>query len=173
MIVQTYLDEKTFRRFTVFDILSRRRYWKSPVIFATILSVCAIVCFLMHRVDGAILLGFVLLAVGLGMPVVYFITFFSSLKRITKGQDLNPPRLVYTLDISDGDSFSVRNDKEEARYDWRKTYAAYRDNDCVYLFITQDKAFLLPESCAAEGFDALWSLIREKVGKDKCKAIRN
>ena len=79
MKIDVILSENLFRRFTLFDILQRRKMWRSPVIFASILSGCAIICFIMHHVDGAVLLGSVLLAVGLGMPAVYFSTFFTSL----------------------------------------------------------------------------------------------
>ncbi|MFA6841248.1 MAG: YcxB family protein [Sphaerochaetaceae bacterium] len=171
MTIQTYLDERTFRRFTMFDILKRKRYWKSPALFASILGACAIISFIMHRVDGAILLGIVLLVVGLGMPLVYFSTFFRSLKKLTKEQNLDPPRLVYTLDFPDGDAFSISNGHEEARYEWKQASIAYRDRQCIYLFITQDKAFLLPAACATEGFDALWDLIVRHMGSDRCRII--
>ena len=73
------LDSRTFRDFTIFDVLSRRKAWKSPVIFASIMTLSAIICFIMHKVDGAVLLGSILLIVGLGMPIVYFLSFFLNL----------------------------------------------------------------------------------------------
>ena len=84
METKVILDSPTFRDFTVFDVLSRRKAWKSPVIFASIMTLSAIICFIMHKVDGAVLLGSVLLVVGLGMPVVYFLSFFMNLKEEIK-----------------------------------------------------------------------------------------
>ena len=67
METKVVLDSKTFKEFTVFDCLKRRKAWKSPVTFALIMSISALVCFIMHKVDGAVLLGTVLLVLGLGM----------------------------------------------------------------------------------------------------------
>ena len=107
------LDSRTFRDFTIFDVLSRRKAWKSPVIFASIMTISAIICFIMHKVDGAVLLGSVLLVVGLGMPVVYFLSFFMNLKEEIKKQKLKDGRYVYTVNL-DSSAIHVRNDKEEA-----------------------------------------------------------
>ena len=76
METKVLLDSRTFKEFTVFDVLYRRKAWKSPVTFASIMTLSAIICFIMHKIDGAILLGSVLLVIGLGMPVVYFLSFF-------------------------------------------------------------------------------------------------
>ena len=47
MTIEVTLTEEIFRRFTMFDLLKRRKMWRSPVIFASILGAAAIVCFLM------------------------------------------------------------------------------------------------------------------------------
>ena len=138
-----------FRDFTVFDILKRRKQWKSPVIFSSILTVSALICFLMHETDGAVLLGTVLLTVALGMPAVYFITFFSSLKKQVKLQNLDPPRTVYTAELTDDpDGIRISNGKESASYRWDRAYHAYVTDECIYLYMTQDRAFIIPETCS-------------------------
>ena len=173
MTVYTFLDKETFRSFTIFDILKRRRYWKSPVTFAAILSVCAVVCFLLRSIDGAVLLGVVLLVVGLGMPVVYFITFFHSLRRQVKLQHLEEPRLVYTVDLDDtSEGIRIKNDKEQVSYRWEMAYHAYRTWGCVYLYITQDRAFILKLDDQKDGGDALWALAVKMMGDGKCTDLR-
>ena len=142
--------------------------WRSPAIFAGILGGCACVCYIMHHVDGAVMLGTVLLTVGLGMPLVYFLTFFSSLKKECKNQKLTPPRLVYTLELSDKpDGIFIRNKKEKATYKWEQAFHAYRDKDATYLFLTAARGFILPHDCVAEGSDALWTLISQMLPEDR------
>ena len=67
MTIEVNLTAELFRRFTLFDTFTRRKMWRSPVIFASILTVCGCICFFMRHVDGAVLLGCVLLFVGLGV----------------------------------------------------------------------------------------------------------
>lgn len=169
MTIETNLDEKTFRAFTMFDILKRRKYWHSPVIFASLLGTSALVCFIMHRIDGAVFLGAVLLLVALGMPILYFTIFFHSLKKQIKAQRLDPPRLVYTLDLDESDKgIQIRNESQKASYAWKDVYRLYRDKECFYLFMTPDRAFLMPYSAIPEGPEALWALALRMLGPERC-----
>ncbi len=168
MTIAVRLSESHFRQFIIFNILKRLKLSKSPVIFASILTFSAIVCFLMYHIEGAVLLGFVLLAVGLGMPIVYFITFFSSLKKQVRLQNLNPPRLVYTLQFAeDSPVLEITNDKEQASYQWKDVYHAYYESKSIYLFITKDRAFLLPLELL-ENSEEVWKLMAGKLGNERC-----
>ena len=172
MKIDVYLTEALFRRFTMFDILKRRKMWRSPVTFASILGGCACVCFIMHHVDGAVLLGSVLLAVGLGMPAVYFSTFFSSLHQEIKKQDLKTPRLVYTLELTDKpDGIFIRNKKEKATYKWEQVFHVYQDGNATYLFLTAMRGFILPHDCIPSGSDALWSLLTNQLSAERCTKL--
>lgn len=168
MTVSVVLDEATFRRFTLFDLLCRRMVWRSPAIFAGILSSCACVCFVMHHVEGAVMLGCCLLLVGLGMPLVYFGSFFHSLKKQVAASDLQRPREVYRLTLTrEPEGISVENATEQASYTWEQVHHAYRDKGAVYLFITAQRAFLLPDACAPEGPEALWELLCDMLPEEK------
>lgn len=168
MTIAVWLNEQHYRNFLIFNTLTRLKLYRSPAIFASILTLSAIISFIMHSVDGAILLGVVLLTVGLGVPAVYVTTFFSSLKKQVKQQNLNPARLVYTLQFDRSSPLiEITNDREQATYRWQDVFHAYRRKDAIYLFITQERAFLLPlEACtdAAE----VWNLIEAKLGSDRC-----
>lgn len=173
MKIEAYLDEKIFRRFTMFDILKRRKHWQSPAIFASILSFCAVICYIMHRVDGAVLLGTVLLVVGLGMLVVHFVSFFFSLREEVKKQELKTPRLVYTLNLTEkSKGIEIENGKEKAVYEWKRVFHAYRDKDATYLYLSPDRAFLLPHDYIMEGDDGLWAMLEKKVPKDRRTDLR-
>ena len=167
METKVLLDSRTFKEFTVFDVLYRRKAWKGPVTFAYIMTLSAIICFIMHKIDGAILLGSVLLVIGLGMPVVYFLSFFINLKDEVKKERLSEARYVYTVSL-DSSAIHVRNEKEEASYQWVKTYHAYRNYDAIYLYITTERAFIIPSDKAEQ--DRIWDLILKKM-KDRCTVI--
>lgn len=172
MKIDVILTESLFRRFTMFDILKRRKMWRSPVIFASILGGCAIVCFLMHHVDGAVLLGSVLLAVGLGMPAVYFSTFFSSLHKEIKNQKLKPARQVYTLELTgQPDGIFIRNKTEKATYKWEQVFHVYKDKNATYLFLSAQRGFILPHECVPNGGDSLWELITSMLPDTRCTIL--
>lgn len=172
MKIDVILSETLFRRFTMFDILKRRKMWRSPVTFASILGGCACICYIMHHVDGAILLGSVLLAVGLGMPAVYFSTFFSSLSKEIKNQNLKNPRLVYTLELTDKtDGIFIRNKTEKATYKWEQVFHVYRDKSATYLFLSATRGFILPHDCIPDGEEALWNLLASKLPANRCTKL--
>lgn len=165
MIIPVELSAEVFRRFTIFDILRRRKVWRSPVIFATILGISAVVCFLMHHVDGAVFLGSVLLAVGLGMPVIWFSSFFLSIPKQIQQLGLIRPQLVYTITLSP-EGIGAKNEKEQVQYKWKEAHHAYRDLLATYLYITPERAFILPHTCV-EDSDQLWDLLKQKLPEEK------
>jgi len=44
------------------------------------------------------------------------------------------------------------------RYEWDKLHGAYRFDECIYLYVLSNKAFLLPDGQADADSDALWQL---------------
>ena len=78
MTIEVLLSGAEFRRFTIFDLLRRRKQWRGPVLFALILGVSAAICYTRAGTQGAVFLGNVLLGIGLGLPCLYFAYFFSS-----------------------------------------------------------------------------------------------
>lgn len=173
MKIEVILTAEIFRRFTLYDTLNRRQAWKSPVIFASILSVCAVICYIMHHIDGAILLGTVLLVVGLGMPGAYFLSFFLSISDQIKSLGLNQyPKHIYTVTLTeDSDGIQVENEKEQTKYKWKQVHHAYRNTLDTYLYITPQRGFILPDTCV-EDPDKLWQLLVKKLGTERCTDLR-
>ena len=166
MTIAVTLTAEVFRRFTLFDTFRRRKMWRSPAIFAAILCSCALVCYAMHHVDGAVMLGTVLLIVGLGMPITYFLSFFLSLRSQCKTQGL--PKQVYTLCLTQSaKGIAIDNGREHADYAWKDVFHVYRDKDATYLFMAPNRAFILPHACLEEGPDALWALLTKKLPAGK------
>lgn len=162
MTIEVQLTPEEFKRFSRFDIFRRRKMWRAPVTFASILGFCALICFLMHHVEGAVMLGTVLLIVGLGMPLSYFAAFLSSLHKQVK--TLGLPKKVYTLRLSgQANGIRVENDREQADYAWKDVHHVYFGKTAAYLYMTPARAFILPYSCVEDGSNSLSSLIKKQL----------
>lgn len=168
MTIEVNLTAEIFRRFTFFDTFIRRKMWRSPAIFAGILGTCGCICFLMNHVEGAVMLGCVLLIVGLGFPASYFINFALSLRKQITAYGLTTPKKVYTLVLTpQAKGISVENEKEHAEYRWDNVYHVYRDKNATYLFMNAHRGFILPHACTEDNAAQLWELLDRKLPKHK------
>ena len=170
--VPVKLDEKTFRRFARFDMLKLRRRWVKPLVFALILCAFAAVA-LISRLPQSGMIAAVLLVVGLGLPVVYIGMFLSQVNMQAAQWKLGKGRSVYTVTLSE-EGFRVANDRKQENtglVPWEQAAQAFRRKDCVYLYATPAKAFLLPAGQADAPDEAVWEMIRAGLGAEKCKEI--
>jgi hypothetical protein len=166
------LDKLTFRRFATFDTFRRQQRWRMPVWFMLIMLGFSVYLFFQTDKPQSALIGGVLLAIGLGLPVVYLITFYITLRENVIKHRL--PRSVYTLKLTEKD-INVRsadNQQEELTLPWDKLHAAYRVKGAIYLYVLPTRAFLLPDGQADVSDDALWAFITKKLPKDACRNLR-
>lgn len=169
--VRVRLDERTFRRFCRFDMLRLRRKWVRPVVFALILVGFAVVALLTGR-EQAGMIAAVLLAVGLGLPLTYFGTFFSQVNLQVEKNRLKPPRAVYTVWM-DREGIRVVNDQKDEgtlQVPWKEVQAAYRAKGCIYLYVNAARAFLLPSGQGSADDGELWAYIERHMGQ-KARAL--
>ena len=168
-IIPVVLDAKTFRRFCRFDTLKLRRRWVRPVIFALILVAFAVVALISRKAQSGMIAA-VLLAVGLGLPLVYFGSFFSQVNVQVARFGLDKPRRVYTVTLNN-DGVGVCNDqKEEApvQLPWKEVQAAFRAKGCIYLYVNAARAFLLPDGQGNVQPEELWAYLVKHMGQ-RCK----
>lgn len=98
--VSVQMDAASFHDFAAFDLLRHHKAWHRPLVFTAILLVSAGFCLSqVGQKDGAALLTVVLAVVALGVPAVYFWTFFHSLSLQIKKMGL--PRPFYRLLLDD------------------------------------------------------------------------
>ena len=166
------LDRVTFRRFASFDTFRRQRRWRMPVWFTVLFVSLSIFLFLQTDKPQSGLLGGVILAIGLGLPVIYFTSFFITLRENTIKHCL--PRQVYTVQLRDEDVHisSLINQNEELTLPWDKLHAAFRVQGAVYLYILPTRAFLLPDGQADVPDDDLWAFLEQKMPKKSCRSLR-
>lgn len=171
MTIEVNLSGQEFRRFTIFDLLRRRKQWRGPVLFAVILGISAALCFLKAEVRGAVFLGNVLLTIGLGLPCIYFGFFFSSLSRQVRQQGLTRPQKVYTVTLKENNQgILADNGREKMTYNWKSVHHAYRNLTATYLYLTPQRALILPHTCLDDP-DELWALINRKLPAEKCTVL--
>ena len=163
------LDEKTFKRFSRFDMFRLRKRWRRPVLFALILVAFAAVALLTGKAQAGMIAA-VLLVIGLGLPLVYVGSFLSQVNLQARRLKLDAPRLVYTVTL-DFDGVRAVNElkKEDVQtVRWADTRAAFRKKDCFYLYVSPVRAYLLPFGQADAPDDAVWACLKAHMG-DKCR----
>lgn len=163
LVIRSEISPDIFREFSYFDIFSHQKRWRGPLLFAAILTLAAAIVFTKaDAVRGAGLLGGVLLAVGLGLPLVYFGSFFLSVRKQSRVYTGN--LRAYTVELSENGA-RVTKDKQEAFYPWEQMAAAYMLSGSVALYVDPRHAFLLTGP-----LDAVWNKVTAHLPPEKCKA---
>ena len=142
------IDQKDFLRFALFDTFRVKKRWKTPVLFALLMTAFAAACFTLRQSrEQALLLSGVLLGIGLILPLVWYLWYLSSVKKEARKLGLSKSRIAYSLLL------------REAR----------RVKGCIYLYVLPTRAFLMPK---AEESDAAWDFICRHLPEAKCKDLR-
>ena len=170
IVIPVRLDERTFKRFALFDMFSLRRKWVRPAVFSAILIAFAFAALLLRKEQSG-LIAAVLLTVGLGLPLVYFGSFLSQVNMQAARAKLKPARRVYTVTLREA-GIRVENDQkkeEPLEMDWASVQQAYRKKGCIYLYVTAAKAFLLPDGQADVPAAEVWQYLAGHLGPEKCR----
>lgn len=170
IVIPVRLDEKTFKRFARFDMFSLRKKWIRPVVFSIILIAFALAA-LLTRKEQSGMIAAVLLAVGIGLPVVYVGSFFSQVNLQALQRKLKPARNVYTVTLQESGILVVNNQRQEdpLEMEWASIQKAFRKKGCIYLYVTAAKAFLLPDGQANVPDEEVWHYLTVHLGAGKCK----
>ena len=164
IVIPVKLDEKTFRRFARYDMLVLRKRWIRPAVFALILCAFAAVALWSRRPESG-LIAAVLLAVGLGLPIVYIGMFLSQVNLQAEKWQLGKGKHVYTVTLRARDFTVVSAQKagEAVTIPWEEAFRAVRARGCVYLYGAPTRAYLLPSGQANVSDADLWQFINERV----------
>lgn len=158
------IGSDTFMRFSLFDTFVLKKRWRSPALFALIMSAFATVCFLLSRTkEQAALLGTVLLSIGLVLPTVYVLMYIFSVRATAKKLSLGSGKKMYSFEFT-SDSMRVSNGKETADFRLDALPLVYFDKKCTYIYTDKTRAFLLPEG---SGSSEITSLLSDRVPADR------
>ena len=170
IVIHVRMDEKTFRRFARFDMFALRKKWVRPLVFSLIMIAFAFVALLARREQSGMIAA-VLLAVGIGLPLVYIGTFLSQVNMQAARVKLKPARQVYTVTLGEA-GIHVENDRKKEDpldMDWASIRQAFRRRGCIYLYVTTTRAFLLPDGQANVPDAEVWQYLETHLGKEKCR----
>ena len=170
IVIPVRLDEKTFRRFARFDMLRLRKRWVRPAVFALILVAFALVALFSRRPQSGMIAA-VLLAVGLGLPIVYIGMFLSQVNLQAQKWQLGKGKSVYTVTLRPQDFTVVNQQKagEAVTIPWKEASQAFRMRGCIYLYGSPARAYLLPDGQASCPDAEVWDAIVQSLGADKCR----
>ena len=170
LLIQCGITPEIFREFAVFDTMRRQKRWRGPALFAAMMTAFACVCFAQRgRHEQAVLIGGVLLAVGLGLPAAYFISFFLSVGKRAKQLKPDGANVAYTVTLSP-ESAAVTDGKQRAEYAWKDIVFAYRIRKSTCLYVAANRAYLLPAGDRHD--EECWALITRQVPPERRKDLR-
>ena len=168
--VHVQMDAVTFKRFARFDTFILRRRWVSPAIFAAILVFFSLAAFLLqNRAEQAALIGWLLLIIGLGLPAAYFLHYELQLSSQVRRLNIKKPRPAYFVTLTDEGIRVVNNMAKEAPLSikWNDLHSVYRRRHAVYLYHTENRAFILPEKDASVSLSTLFDAFAAHLPKEK------
>lgn len=172
ILIQAKITPEAFREFAVFDTLYRRKQYRRPLAFALILAAFACACFLLrHRAEQAVFMGLVLLAVGLGLPAVYILTFLYSVRSKAKQLRLGNAPAAYTVTLTP-EKVTVTDGRQKAEYPWEAVKYAYRLQHSICLYASESRAYLLPVSERETEEERRWAIIAEHIPAEQRKDLR-
>lgn len=155
--IQSFIDARVFSEFAWFDLLRVQKRWRRPSLFAAFFVAIAALAFSRAgSVDHAALLGGVLLAVGVGLPTVYFFAFRQSVRK--QSAKLTGKEAAYTVTLDDQGVCVVKG-KQNANYSWSDVHAVHRLKRCICIYVEAHRAFLLPSADNSEAIRAAWELM--------------
>lgn len=171
LVIQSRIGPEVFREFAVFDTLYRQKRYLRPLLFAAIMGAFAAVCFSQRgQREQAALLGGVLLAVGLGLPLVYFLTFFYSVYKQAKQLKGKKAPLAYTVELSQ-EQLAVLIGEQRAEYRWEDILVIYRIRHSTCLYVAANRAYLLSAADGREE-EKRWAFLCEHIPNKKRRDLR-
>lgn len=172
MRVQSRITPEVFRNFALFDTFRRQKRHLRPLIFGIIMLLFAAVCFTqIGKHDNAALLGGVLAAVGLILPVVYIATYLNSVRKACAKLKAAGSPVAYELELAPA-HVRVFAEGKQRDYPWKKIHGACRIRTCICLYMNPRQAYLLPDT-GDEGHEKkLWALISDRMPEGKCVDLR-
>ena len=172
MRVQSRITPKVFREFALFDTFRLQKRHRAPLLFAVILLAASAVCFArIGRVESAALLGGVLAAVGLGLPVCYILYYLNSVRRMCQKLKEAGSPVAYELQLTPT-GVRVSAGGKDREYAWKKLHAAYRIRHSICVYVAPRQAYLLPDTGDDGHERKLWELITGHLPAEKCRDLR-
>lgn len=172
MLLSITLGPASFKRFAQFNAFTRQKKLRRPISIGVAGFIGAIISFAMQEVsENMFLLGVLLCVIAFFVPGTYFRTFYASVKEQTAKMNIDPPRLVYTIELTsaaDGVRYYYPDEKKPAGvFSWKDLTGIWRTDRAIYLYVSEDRALLIPDSTKFTSQDEAWNFIRANAPAEK------
>lgn len=144
--VPSHMNQQVFTNFSNFNSFRLHNRWLGLAGFPVLMIALSVI----NRETGSDFLFYLFIACGIGLPLLYLLFYFVSLKQQIAANGLQTPRLAYTVTLSP-QGVAVQTDKERAKYRWDQLYRVYVLPEATYVYITRARAFLLPHADLPDG----------------------
>ena len=167
--IHVRLDAATFRRYCAFDNFRRQRRWFAPTMIGMVLITVALAGLLNLIPLGDSASG-ILMGLGFAVPMVVFGLYIVQIEAQIAARGLKSAPSVYSLAL-EASGVTVTNDQKQeppVALSWDQFWAAFRRRDCVYLYISPDRALILPDGQASAPGDEVWRFLCKYMEKGRC-----
>ena len=165
--IHVHIDPAMFRRYCAFDTFRRQRRWYLPVMAGMVLMTIA-VGGLLGLIPVSDAVAGVLMGLGIAVPLGIFGLYFIQIEAQIAAQHLKENPEVYCVRLDDaGVRISAQN-QTSAEVPWEKLWAAFRRPDAVYLYVSPERALILPDAQTGVSREELWRYIVRMMGEKRC-----
>lgn len=177
VFIPVTLSARAFKKFAVFNTMRRQRHWILPIGMTVICFVFSIASFTFQEtLPWGSTLGSILSAVTVLIPFGYFRSFYSSIDKQVERMKLESPRHVYSIEMSEnaeGIRLYYPGEKEPSdRFSWKSIDGAWRNDHAIYIYVTPERALLVPDIIKNVDQDKLWEFLQKQLGADRMHDCR-
>lgn len=164
---KVFIDEKSFRRFAVFENLYKKHTWIYLILFFILMTTLSIVYFLIQNsVNHSTFLAYVIIFIAITFPLIYLALLLNIIKTETAKLNIKEnPKYLYTIELlnkDDGIKFQTE-DNGKLVMSWSQIRKAYRVSNDIYLYFSSKQVFILPENQLKENSDTAWEIVTEML----------
>lgn len=157
--IRVRLSARQFRAYCAFDTFRiKRRHL--PLLIAT-LTLFTLGMGALLLIPRASTIAGVLIGLAIAVPMVVLGLYVIQIETLIARQGLKTEPEVYAIRLNDaGVTVSgLHRSGGSAEIPWPDLWAAYRDKGAVYLYVNEQRAFILPAGQANVDDDTLWSFL--------------
>ena len=171
--VRVRLSAKQFRSFCAFDTFRRKRR-HLPILIVTSVLFTFGLWYLLFAKGGSGAVAGLLIGLTIAVPMVTFGLYVIQIESQVSRQGLTAAPEVYALHLSpDGVRISgLHRSSGTVSLSWIQIWAAYRARAAVYLYVSEDRAFILPDGQASVSDEKLWAYLCTMMGNEKCFVMK-
>ena len=167
--IRVRLNAKQFRSYCAFDTFRIRRRHLPVLIIAAVLFTLGLADLLFSKGASGTVAG-LLIGLAIAVPMVIFGLYMIQIEAQVSRQGLSSTQEMYALHLCDDDVqiSGLHRSAGSVRVPWSDFWAAYRAKGAVYLYASEQRAFILPDGQADVGDAQLWEFICSHMSAERC-----